>query len=263
MSQDFDIEDEGGGGGESAGWLATYSDLVTLLFAFFVLLFAMSSVEEEKFEQLKKTLQEAVGKQNVPEAGTREGLSMRDVEAESQPDAVDELGGMIQKQKQDELVSEIKEFILVNDLGGKVSVTNSDKGAVITLSDMLLFMPGDAEIISEGENIMEKLTKILAQFRYKVRIVGHTDNVPVSKGNKYKDNWELSAARACDVVDILIREGVDPIFLTASGRASVEPIASNDTPEGRARNRRVEIIYERNRISPDQVKPEEVVNQTK
>lgn len=262
MSQDFDMQDDGGGGGE-AGWLATYADLVTLLFAFFVLLFAMASVEEDKFEQLKRSLNDAIGKQEIPEAGTREGLSMRDAEGEVTPEAIDELGGMIQKQKQEELVSEIKEFILVNELGGKVSAENTDKGAVITLSDMLLFRPGDAEIISEGESIMEKITRILGQFKYKVRIVGHTDNIPVSSGNKYKNNWELSAARACDIVDILIREGIDPIFLTAAGRGSVEPIASNDTPEGRSRNRRVEIIYERSKISPDQIKAENVVNQTK
>jgi len=262
MSQDFDMEDDGGGGGE-AGWLATYADLVTLLFAFFVLLFAMASVEEDKFEQLKKSLNSAIGKQEVPEAGTREGLSMKDVDGETEPNAVDELGGMIQKEEQEELVSEIKEFVLVNNLGGKVSAENNDNGTVITLSDMILFRPGDAEIIAEGEDTMEKLTKILNQFKYKVRIVGHTDNIPVSSGNQYKNNWELSAARACDIVEILIRDGVDPIYLTAAGRASVEPIASNDTPEGRARNRRVEIIYERSKISPDQIKAQEVVNQTK
>src|SRR6056297_2163039 len=137
MSQDFDFENDNDGGGEGAGWLATYADLVTLLFAFFVLLFAMSNVEEEKFEQLKLTLREAIGKQDVPEAGTREGLSMRDVESQTEPEAVDELGGMIQQKEQEELISKIKEFILVNELSGKVSAENTDAGSVITLSDMI------------------------------------------------------------------------------------------------------------------------------
>ncbi len=261
MSQEFD--DDSGGNSEGAGWLATYADLVTLLFAFFVLLFAMSSVEEEKFMQLRKTLQEAIGKQEVPEAGTREGLSMRDVEAKTKPEAVDELGGMIQKQEQEELVSEIKEFILVNKLGGKVSAKNTEKGAVITLSDMLLFTPGQADIISDGAEVMSDLAEILKQFKYNIEVVGHTDNIPVSENNKYRDNWELSAARACDIVDMLINKGINPIQITASGRADVEPIASNDTPEGRARNRRVELIYERSQITPDQVKKQEVINKTK
>ena len=262
MSQDFDLEEDNSSQ-EGGGWLATYADLVTLLFAFFVLLFAMSTVEEQKFEQLRRTLQQAIGKQDVPEAGTREGLSMKDVEAVSQPDAVDELGGMIQKQEQEELVSEIKEFILVNELGGKVSAENNEKGAVITLSDMILFNPGEANLIAEGQETMEKLARILEQLNYKVKIVGHTDNIPVSAGHRYRNNWELSAARACDIVDLLIKEGIDPIYITAAGRSSYEPIASNDTPEGRARNRRVEIIYERSQITPDQVEPENVINKTK
>lgn len=262
MSQDFDMEDDGGGGGE-AGWLATYADLVTLLFAFFVLLFAMATVEEDKFEQLKKSLQESVGKQEVPEAGTREGLTMKDVESESEPDAVDELGGMIKQKEQEEMVSEIKEFIMFNKLNGKVSAENTDGGAVITLSDMLMFKVGAAEMKLEGKETLAKLAGILKQFKYKVEVVGHTDNIPVSSGNQYKSNWELSAARACDIVELLINEGIDPMYLTASGRASVEPITSNDTPEGRARNRRVEIIYERSKVTPDQIKAQSIENETK
>jgi len=263
MSQDFDFENDNDGGGEGAGWLATYADLVTLLFAFFVLLFAMSNVEEEKFEQLKLTLREAIGKQDVPEAGTREGLSMRDVESQTEPEAVDELGGMIQQKEQEELISKIKEFILVNELSGKVSAENTDAGSVITLSDMILYNPGEANLIAEGQQTMEKLAKILNQFKYRVKIVGHTDNIPVSDNNRYKNNWELSAARACDIVTLLIEKGIDPIFLTASGRASVEAIASNETPEGRARNRRVEIIYERSQVTPDQVREQKIINKTK
>lgn len=262
MSQDFDIEEENDGG-EGAGWLATYADLVTLLFAFFVLLFAMSSVQEDKFQQLQKTLQESIGKQNVPEAGTREGLTMKDVESKSTPEAIDELGGMIQKQKQEELISEIKEFIMFNKLGGKVSAENTDGGAVITLSDMLMFKIGAAEMKAEGKETLGKLAEILTQFKYSVKIIGHTDNIPVSAGNKYKNNWELSSARACDIVELLISKGIDPVFLTASGRASVEPITSNDTPEGRARNRRVEIIYERSKVTPDQVQTMQIENVTK
>jgi chemotaxis protein MotB len=263
MSQDFDINDDDNGSSNESGWMATYSDMVTLLFAFFVLLFAMSSVQEDKFEQLRKTLQEAIGKQEVPEAGTREGLSMKDVESDPQPEAIDELGGMIQQKEQEELVSEIKEFIMFNKLSGKVSAENTDGGAVITLSDMLMFNIGEAEMKTEGREILKKLAEILVQFKYKVNVIGHTDNVPISSGSKYKNNWELSTARACDIVDLLIEEGVDPIFLTAAGRASVEPVTSNETPEGRSRNRRVEIIYERSKISPDQIKNQEIVNETK
>ncbi len=262
MSQDFNLDDNDECK-EGAAWLATYADLVTLLFAFFVLLFAMASVSEDKFEQLKQSLSKSIGNQEVPEAGTRVGLSMKDVESEATPDAVDELGGMIQKQQEEEMISEVKEFIMFNKLGGKVSAENNDKGVVITLSDMLMFTVGKAEIKQSGKETLGKLAGILKQFNYNVRIVGHTDNIPVGKGNIYKSNWELSSARACDIVELLINKGIDPIYLTAAGRGSVEPIASNDTPEGRTRNRRVEIIYERSTVSPDQIEKQKIENETK
>jgi chemotaxis protein MotB len=233
--------------GEGGGWLATYADMVTLLFAFFVLLFAMSSTQQDSFKELIQSLKSALGVQMVPEAGTREGLVMhQDPEETPRPQAVDEAGGMVQKEL-DAIVSEVHELIMFNQLGGKVRVMENAAGATITISDLLLFPAGRAQMSEEGFHMMKKITKILAQFSYRIKIAGHTDNVPI-RTEQFASNWELSANRACEVVRFLIENGIDPRLISAEGFAEYRPVASNDTPDGRAQNRRVEIIYERQAI---------------
>jgi chemotaxis protein MotB len=233
--------------GEGVGWLATYADMVTLLFAFFVLLFAMSSTQQDSFKELIQSLRSALGVQMVPEAGTREGLVMyQDPEETPRPQAVDEAGGMVQKEL-DAIVSEVHELIMFNQLGGKVRVMENAAGATITISDLLLFPAGRAQMSEEGLHMMKKITKILAQFSYRIKIAGHTDNVPI-RTEQFASNWELSANRACEVVRFLVENGIEPRLISAEGFAEYRPVASNDTPDGRAQNRRVEIIYERQAI---------------
>lgn len=238
-------EDEGGGGGAPA-WMATFADLVTLLMCFFVLLFAMSTIQDEVFKEIVQSLRTALGVQQLPEAGTREGLIMepsRPDPREKQRDAVDELGSMVQKEVE-EIVSDVRELVLFNRLGGMVEVRESDVGAVITISDMVLFRSGEAVMVPEGVEIMAKLADVLKQFRYPIRIVGHTDNVPITTAF-FPSNWELSTARASQVVRFLIGRGLNPMMLTAQGYAEYRPVDTNDNNPGRAKNRRVEIIYER------------------
>ncbi len=228
-------------------WMATYSDMVTLLFAFFVLLFAMSSINEMKFEQLMKSLSTAIGVDKVPEAGTREGLKMADVKTPKQEvNAVDELGGMVQKEM-DDIVSDVEELVMFNELQGAVDVAQNKDGVVITLSDVIIFQTGDAAMSEQGKRIIRKIAEILKQFIYTITVEGHTDNLPVKSG-KYRSNWELSGLRAIDIVHILIDAGVDPKLLSARAYGEYHPLVPNDTPAHRAKNRRVEIIYERKTI---------------
>lgn len=241
-------EDEGGGGAPE--WMATFADLVTLLMCFFVLLFAMSTTQEETFKELVQSLKSALGVQKIPEAGTREGLMMPTPPPEREEqtkEAVDELGGMVQK-KLEEIVSDVNELVMFNKLSGMVSVKHTEMGAVITISDVVLFPVAEAEMNAEGLEIMKKIAKVLKQFSYHIRVVGYTDNIPI-KTDKYPSNWELSASRACTVVRFLIEHGLDPKMLTAEGYGKYRPVATNDTDQGRAKNRRVEIIYERNSIA--------------
>ncbi|GAB4333935.1 MAG: OmpA family protein [Calditrichia bacterium] len=247
-----ELEEQVGGGGEEeseepAGWITTFSDLMSLLLTFFILLFSMSTVEVTKFRQILASVQSALGVQNTPEAGTREGLEMLDHESkEPEENAVDELGGMVKAELED-IKSEVDEFVMKNKLGGSVSVKLDERGAAITISDVILFSPGDARFNSQARPILEKMIDLLNQFPYLVRVEGHTDNVPIHT-EKYPSNWELSTARAAEIVRFFIRNGVDPRRLMACGFAEFRPVADNSTKEGRDRNRRVEIVYIREDI---------------
>ena len=241
-------DDEGGGGAPE--WMATFADLVTLLMCFFVLLFAMSSIQEETFKELVQSLRTALGVQEIPEAGTREGLIMENTRPEPrerQKEAVDELGAMVQKEVED-IVSDVRELILFNRLAGMVNVHESDVGAVITISDMVLFPPGEARMVPEGLEIMSKVARVLQQFPYPVKVAGHTDKTPIRTG-RFPSNWELSARRATEIVRFLIGRRISPGRLSAVGFAEFRPVDTNDTATGRAKNRRVEIIYERASIA--------------
>ncbi len=240
-------DDEGGGGAPE--WMATFADLVTLLMCFFVLLFAMSTIQEETFKELVQSLKSALGVQQVPETGTREGLIMHaDTDSsESKEHAVDELGGMVQKEVE-EIVSDVRELIMFNKLGGQVRVEETEDGAVITIADMVLFGPGEVQLTEDGRIVMEKVFMVLAQFHYPLTVSGHSDAMPMAHPN-ISSNWELSTNRATSVVRFLISMGIDPVQLKAQGFAHYRPVADNGTPEGRSKNRRVEITYERTYIA--------------
>jgi chemotaxis protein MotB len=230
-------------------WMCTFSDLVTLLMCLFVLLFAMSTTQQETYKELVQSLRSALGAQSVPEAGTREGLTMHAVPSEepTENQEIDELGGMIEKEMED-IVSEVRELVLFNKLGGEVSVTKTDEGIVITLSDLLLFAEGGTYLSEKGHDILKKVAAVLSKLAYHVKIKGHTDSSPISSPI-YPSNWELSSARASMVVRLLVDNGVPPQYISAEGYAHYYPVATNDTAKGRALNRRVEIVYERDSIA--------------
>jgi len=230
-------------------WMCTFSDLVTLLMCFFVLLFAMSTTQQETYKELVKSLRSALGAQAVPQSGTREGLTMHPVPSEepSENQQIDELGGMIEKEMED-IVSEVRELVLFNKLGGEVSVTKNEDGVVITMSDLLLFAEGGTTLSDKGLDILKKVASVLSKLAYHVKIKGHTDSSPISS-TQYPSNWELSSARASTVVRHLVDNGVPPFYISAEGYAQYHPVATNDTAAGRARNRRVEIVYERDSIA--------------
>jgi len=194
-------------------------------------------------------LRSALGSQSVPAAGTREALTMHAVPSEepTENQAIDELGGMIQKEME-EIVSDVKELVLFNKLGGEVSVTKTEEGIVITMSDLLLFSEGGTNLSEKGHDILKKVAGVLSKLAYHVKIKGHTDSSPISSPI-YPSNWELSSARASMVVRLLVENGVPPQYISVEGYAQYHPVATNDTAKGRALNRRVEIVYERDSIA--------------
>lgn len=238
--------------GDGSAWLITYGDMMTLLLTFFVLLFTMSETKMDDFDQLVESPRGAIGKADIPEAGTREGLTMLDREGEEKPKAIDELGALVNKEIQD-IVSEVEEFVFKNKLGGQVKVKQDGRGAVITISDVVLFPPGKTDINPDSEGILIKVKDMLSQFDYHIKVEGHTDNVPINT-EQFPSNWELSANRASKIIRFFIKGGIPPEQLSAEGFAEYRPIASNDTYDGRAQNRRVEIVYERGNIEKEMMR---------
>ena len=236
-------EEDGG----SPGWLATYGDMMTLLLCFFVLLFAMSETKTDAFYQIVNSLKTSIGKQQIPEAGTREGLVMINRDSKmSKPDAVDELGGMVAKELSG-ITSEVQEFIMKNSLAGQVKVNEDERGAVITISDMVLFARGKAEFNEAGKELLLQISDMLRQFDYHVKVEGHTDSEPINS-ERFKSNWELSTSRASAIVRFFIESRLPPDQLSAEGYAEFRPVNTNETAVGRAENRRVEIVYERSKV---------------
>ena len=229
-------------------WVMTFADLVTLLMVFFILLFAMGSIEEEKWKQMKSSLKDALGQENIPEAGIREGLDVikEKVLDETTIHAVDEVGAMVAKEVE-EIASEVEEFVFKNKLAGKVEVSSDERGAIITLSDTVMFPPGKSRMTYTGDEIIKQVFDILKQFSYQVKIEGHTDNVPMNT-QQYPSNWELSAARAAEVARKLVKAGFNPTNLSIEAFAQYRPKVPNDSRQGRATNRRIEIVYQRGSI---------------
>ncbi|MBT5029208.1 MAG: flagellar motor protein MotB [Nitrospinaceae bacterium] len=232
----------------SPAWVMTFADLVTLLMVFFILLFAMGSIEEEKWKQIKSSMRDALGQEKIPEAGIREGLDVikEKVLDESTIHAVDEVGAMVAKEVE-EIASEVEEFVFKNKLAGKVDVSSDERGAIITISDTVLFPAGKARMTGAGNDIIKQVFDLLQQFSYQVKIEGHTDNSPI-KTERFPSNWELSASRAAEVARELVTAGFPPTQLSIEGFAQYRPKVPNDSREGRATNRRIEIVYQRGSI---------------
>ena len=175
-------------------WIITFADMVTLLMVFFILLFAIGTVEQDKWRQIKESLREALGADAIEELGTRQGLDVIQTQVDEQTvHAVDEVGAMVNREMED-IISEVEEFVFKNKLSGKVRVSSDERGAVITISDVVVFPPGSADMTSRGRKTLRQVFDVLKQFNYNVKVEGHTDNTPIHT-LRYPSNWELSASR--------------------------------------------------------------------
>jgi chemotaxis protein MotB len=230
-----------------APWVITFADMVTLLMVFFILLFAIGTVEQEKWRQIKESLREALGADAVEELGTQQGLDVIQTQVDKQTvHAVDEVGAMVNREMID-IISEVDEFVFKNKLSGEVRVSSDERGAVITISDVVVFPPGSADMTSKGRKTLRQVFDVLNQFNYNVKVEGHTDNTPIHT-LRYPSNWELSASRASEVAHMLIDDGFPPERLSVEGFAEFRPIVPNTSAENRSKNRRIEVVYQRGSI---------------
>lgn len=242
------VAEEGDEG--APAWVMTFADLVTLLMVFFILLFAMGKIEEDKWKQIKASLKSALGTKETPEAGVREGLDViKDVDAQLDTQtihAVDEVGAMVAKEIE-EIASDVEEFVYKNKLSGQVEVSSDQRGAIITISDVVLFPAGKSRMTYAGHSTIKQVFDLLKQFNYDVRIEGHTDNSPIHT-ERFPSNWELSASRAAEVARMLVEAGFPPEKLSVVGFAEFQPKVPNSSTENRSKNRRIEIVYQRGSI---------------
>lgn len=242
-------EDEGAG---IPAWVMTFADLVTLLMVFFILLFAMGSIEDEKWRLVKESLKSALGSDAIPESGTRQGLDVISTAlSEESVQAVDEVGAMVAKEIE-EIASEVEEFVYKNKLAGQVQVSSDERGAVITVSDIVLFSPGTAQMNKKGIKVISQVFDLLNQFNYKVKVEGHTDDTPI-KTDRFPSNWELSASRAAEVARMFVESGFPADNLSIEGLAQFRPKVPNTSSINRATNRRIEIVYQRGSIRKQMV----------
>lgn len=251
----------------SPAWMNTFSDLMNLLLCFFVLLFSMSTIDAEKYEKVIASLNSSVSIFDRGEAMIGEGKlissgvsqlnqleeyvsEMGFKEHEEDEGEEDPMKYLEQKRKEisEEMYDEINDMVDKYNIDKVVEVKTDGQNQYIKLSigGSLLFDSGVATIKKGALPILDKVGDILKQYSdCLIKIEGHTDNVPISSNIKYEDNMDLSAARAISVWNYFTDvKKLNPTTLEASGRSEYDPVASNKTDEGRAKNRRVEIkIY--------------------
>ncbi|GAU79867.1 flagellar motor protein MotB [Fusibacter sp. 3D3] len=221
-------------------WMNTYGDMVTLLMCFFVLLFAFSSIDAQKFEAVMISFQGSAG---VLEGG--KSLSEAPMIFDAMPESQTSSAQVIEQNKLEALKEKVEQYISDNQMQAEVDVQLEDYGLIIRFKDNVLFDSGSAVVKRESHDILTFLGNLLNSEEFvneQIRVEGHTDNVPI-KTAIYPTNWELSANRATNVVKFFIENAsMVPVRLSASGYGEYHPIATNDSSEGRAANRRVDIV---------------------
>ncbi|HVW32272.1 MAG TPA: flagellar motor protein MotB [Acidimicrobiia bacterium] len=243
-------------------WLITYADMITLLMVLFIVLYSISQVDLAKFRKLKEGIAggfggptalaavqggagalsgggavfdaQVTGSGTQPSAEALNGL-LSDIRARTE-------GARQQRTVLQGTQQDLQQSLDAAGLGDTVRFRLESRGLVVTIvTDRVLFDPGQADLRPEGREVMDKIAAALGKLPNKLSVEGHTDNTPIS--GRYPSNWELSTARATTVLRELIeRHGIDPGRLQAAGYADERPVASNATPEGRAANRRVELV---------------------
>jgi len=241
-------------------WLVSYADFITLLFAFFVVLYASSQVDQRKVGKLALAIQVAFQEMGIFQASTsqvpldlREPMPFSPVQTVENASRNANLGQMVSRphgalgggnengdlaQLQAEL-----ETALASEIQRKeIAMRREPDGLIISLREVGFFESGSAQMKAGSQSAFDRIAAMLRQRDYRLRIEGHTDNVPIHNA-QFSSNWELSTARATEIVRLLIvRDGFDAARLSAAGYAEYHPIATNRSATGRAMNRRVDIV---------------------
>ena len=224
-------------------WMVSYADFITLLFAFFVVMYAVSSVNDGKYRVLSDSLGVAFGRDGVsivpplplPAAGP-----VRPIQRRSRLQASE----VAVKKEREQMTNLARELLLalaplVDQ--GKVKVSQTVRGVTVEISASVLFDSGEAMLKPPSVQVLTAVAQVLAEDTHALQVEGHTDIMPISSP-LFPSNWELSAARAGAVVRLFVAHGIAESRLVAVGHGANQPVASNESPEGRLANRRVTLM---------------------
>ena len=228
-------------------WLVSYADFITLLFAFFVVMYAISSVNEGKYKVLSDSLVSAFKDPQSSMSPIQMGIPQRNQALPSarlpgtrMPTASKDAVSKEEAKRMKKLAKSVVEVLEPMASKGQVRVTQSKRGVAVEINASLLFEPANAELNPASVETLRALALKLVEVDNLIQVQGFTDNQPI-RSNQYPSNWELSAARAGSVVRLMEAAGVVAPRLVAVGYGANRSIDNNSTPEGRARNRRVTI----------------------
>ncbi|CUS76636.1 chemotaxis protein MotB [Candidatus Kryptonium thompsonii] len=217
-------------------WLITYADLITLLLGLFVVLYSMSQIDLNKYQQWISAFSQLFGGGGVLSSG--KGILVTPIPPKSSLDAI---ANSSKPSSQQNLEAQLNAVLSSSIQSKKIMITTSTEGLTIHLLERLLFESGSADLKPEAKAVLDTLAEILKFLPNKIRVEGHTDNRPINTV-RFPSNWHLSVARALNTAYYLMGKGVPPEKISIVGHSEYKPIAPNDTEENRAKNRRVDIV---------------------
>lgn len=248
------IRDNGQSGAPK--WMVTYSDMVTLILVFFILLFSVSQIDMVKFDAVSESFRNRmifdfypspVPMENPTEHTSNEesGKNSNEFENPTATENVNDRDDLTQEENKDsldELMAQVEQYLQNNNLNNVISASRDDRGVVLVLQERIMFDTGEAKILDSGKPFLDKVGELLMNLPNDVSVEGHTDDRPISS-YKYPSNWELSGARASSVIRYLIDENdFDVSRFSSIGYGSTRPVAPNTSVENWRENRRVEMI---------------------
>ncbi len=231
----------GGGDGGGERWLVSYADFITLLMVMFVVLYSMGQVDVEKYKQLAQSMRAAFafgGPVKVIDAQVSQGGG---TSKDGDPNPIVIPGIPEKPPVAEEVAGDLAAMLNGTDLGSEVSIQTNVDGVLISLSEKLLFTTGTAELQNSAYSVLDTIVNMLNETSNQIKIVGHTDT-SAPTDSRYKNNWELSTARAQVIADYMINKGIAAPRMIVTGRGEYDPIFPNDTSEHRALNSRADIV---------------------
>lgn len=227
-------------------WMATFSDLCTLLLTFFVLLLSFATMDAKSFRDMAGSVRDAFGVTRV-EPGPFEASAARMVELGTGMPPGNGRGVAMAvvrpTRAQQEMADRLRAALQRRGLARQVSVNVTEHGVSLRISDRALFANGSADILGAAQSMVSRLAEVAAETNRPMRIEGHTDDRPIHT-SRFHSNWELSAARAATVLEAFEADGRIRAPMSVAGYASTRPLGDNRTAEGRAQNRRVELVFD-------------------